>query len=137
MVLVFWIVRNVCTVLLTEPKISFGNCGCSLRVTTKNTRAFHIRARISMKTGLVVKGQFSGKHQDIKVYRSGMPSFFNQFVNLDRIIEIQFFKCQKWIPHTILHRYDDPIFFSTFIFSSKKIILKIQNKNFQQKYFYH
>ena len=33
--------------------------------------------------------------------------------------------CQKWIPDTIPHRNDDPTFFSTFIFSSKKIILKM------------
>ena len=34
--------------------------------------------------------------------------------------------CQKWIPDKILHRNDDPIFFSTFIFSSKKHILKMK-----------
>ena len=31
---------------------------------------------------------------------------------------------QKWIPDKILHRNDNPIFFSTFIFSLEKIILK-------------
>ena len=39
--------------------------------------------------------------------------------------------CEKWIPDKILHRYDDPIFFSTFIFSSKKIVLKIETRIFQ------
>ena len=32
------------------------------------------------------------------------------------------------IPYKILHRNDDSIFFSTFIFSSKKIILKMKKK---------
>ena len=35
--------------------------------------------------------------------------------------------CQKWIPDKILHRNDNLIFFSTFIFSLKNIILKIKN----------
>ena len=38
--------------------------------------------------------------------------------------------CQKWIPDKILHRNDDPIFFSTFFFSMKKINLKMKKKNF-------
>ena len=35
--------------------------------------------------------------------------------------------CQKWISDKIPHRYGNPIFFSTFIFSSRKIILKMKN----------
>ena len=34
--------------------------------------------------------------------------------------------CQKWIPDKFLDRNDDPIFLSTFIFLSKKIILKMK-----------
>ena len=41
-----------------------------------------------------------------------------------------FQRCKKWILDKILHRYDDPIFFSTFIFSSKKNILKMQKNIF-------
>ena len=43
--------------------------------------------------------------------------------------------CEKSIPDKILHRNDDPIFFSTFIFSSKKIILKIKKIIFRQNIF--
>ena len=75
---------------------------------------------------LTFKGPFSDKHVYIEGYRSCMASFVNQFVHLVQIIEIQFFKCQKWIPHTILRRNNDPIFFSTFFFHRKKSTLKMK-----------
>ena len=37
--------------------------------------------------------------------------------------------CEKWIPHTILHRYDNQKKNSTFIFSLKKIILKMKSED--------
>ena len=52
------------------------------------------------------------------------------------------YRCQKWIPDKILHRNSNLIFFSTFIFSSKNIILKMKKyffrkfqKSFSKKYF--
>ena len=41
-------------------------------------------------------------------------------VLISRIMFRCIYGCQKWIPDKILHRNDDPIFFSTFIFSFKK-----------------
>jgi len=35
-------------------------------------------------------------------------------------------ECEKWILHTILHRFSDPIFFSTFFFIEKKYFCKIK-----------
>ena len=50
----------------------------------------------------------------------------NFFLALRRVVK-SFQECKKTIPDKILHRYDDPNFFATFIFSSKKNILKTQN----------
>ena len=55
-------------------------------------------------------------------------------VPISRIMLRCMYGCQKWIPDKILHRYDDPIFFSTF-FSMKKNILRKKMK-FSGKYFF-
>ena len=52
---------------------------------------------------------------------------FSNSVPISRIMLRCIYGCQKWIPDKILHRNDDPIFFSTFIFSLKKISLKMKN----------
>ena len=42
-------------------------------------------------------------------------------------------KCEKWILYKILHRLSSPKIFPTKNFSTKKIILKIKNRNFWKK----
>ena len=70
------------------------------------------------------------------VLRVGMEpktSFiFSDSVRISRIMLRCIYGCQKWIPDKILHRNNDPIFFSTFIFSLKKIILKMKNMFFSK-----
>ena len=52
-------------------------------------------------------------------------------VPISRIMLRCIYGCQKWIPDKILHRNDNPIFFSTFIFSLRKIVLKMKKKYFR------
>ena len=62
-----------------------------------------------------------------KLARHPKSVFFSDSVPISRIMLRCIYGCQKWIPDKILHRNDDPTFFSTFIFSLKKIILKMKN----------
>ena len=58
---------------------------------------------------------------------------FSNLVPISRIMLRCIYGCQKWIPDKILHRNNDPFFFSTCIFSLKKIILKMKNVFFSRK----
>ena len=55
-------------------------------------------------------------------------------------LSVEFMDAKKWIPVKILHRNSDSIFFSTFFFIDKKIILKMKRifeKKSQENFILH
>jgi hypothetical protein len=70
--------------------------------------------------------QFLGNHSFLTMMRTRVIS--NTFRRVSGLKSLR--KRAQSIPYKILHRNDDSIFFSTFIFSSNKIILKKKTWNF-------